>query len=195
LAICRHTRFLASMLAIVVAAVLPSAPAFADNNPTTSYDSQSGTEIDPHLHSLDEYTHGGAIEVSPLGLDLREDQRELKSGAIANGLLVVNVTRGSPAANAGLRAPQEAPKQILTGLAVAGSLAFPPAVLLVPVFASLQIGRDGDFIIAVDGTRVTNVLDFDDDIRDTQPGEIVYLTIIRSGARMQLQVHIPPLAH
>jgi hypothetical protein len=33
---------------------------------------------------------------------------------------------------------------MLTGLAVVGSMAFPPAMVLLPVLAALPIGRDGD---------------------------------------------------
>jgi hypothetical protein len=83
---------------------------------------------------------------------------------------------------------------VLAGLAVTGSIVFPPAMILLPVLASLQIGRDGDLIIAVDGSRVSNVLDFEDDIRGAQPGEIVYLTILRAGARLQVRVLIPAIA-
>jgi S1-C subfamily serine protease len=193
LAIRRHTGFSVWLLALAAAAALPSAPALADGNAITSSPMQSSANIDPNVRSLDEYMQGGAIEVSPIGLELRQDQRELKSGESVKGLLIVAVANGSPAASAGLEAPQEAPKQALAAIAVAGSVAFPPAIILLPLFASLPIGQGGDFIIAVDGSRVRNVLDFEDDIRNAQPGEIIYLTIIRDGSRLQVQVHIPPL--
>ena len=193
MAICSHKRFSVWLLAIVIAAVLPSAPAIATDNASVSYESQDRTQGDPHLRSLGEYIQGGVIEVAPLGLELRDDQRKLKSGAFANGLLIVAVAKGGPAANAGLEALQEMPKQVLVGLAVAGSMVFPPAMILLPVFASLEIGRDGDLIIAVDGSRVSNVLDFEDDLRDAQPGEIVYLTIVRAGERLQVRVPIPAM--
>jgi S1-C subfamily serine protease len=181
------------LLAIVIAGTLPSAEAIANDN-SVSYQPQSSAEIDPHLHSLDEYVHSGAIDVPPLGLRLREDQRQLKSGASAKGLLIVAVEKGSPAATAGLQALQEAPKQVLAGLAVVGSMAFPPAIILLPIVASLPVGYGGDLIIGVDGSRVTNALDFEDDIRDVQPGEIVYLTIVRGGRRLQVRVPVPPIA-
>jgi S1-C subfamily serine protease len=194
LAICNHSRFSFWILVVAVGGLLACIQAIAADSPTSSYQTQSSTEADPHLHSLDEYIHSGAIEVSPLGLQLREDERKLKSGVSAKGLLIVGIAKGSPGENAGLRAVQQVPQQVLAGIAVAGSMAFPPAIILVPLVASLPIGRDGDFIIAVDGTRVRSVLDFDDDIRDVQPGEIVYLTIVRSGSRMQVQVLVPPIA-
>jgi S1-C subfamily serine protease len=195
LAICSHTRFSVWLLAIVIAAVLPNALAIANDNAGVSYQSKDSTEGDPRLLSLGEYIQGSVIEVSLLGLELRDDQRKLKSGAFANGLLIVAVAKGGPAANAGLEALQEMPKQVLAGLAVTGSIVFPPAIILLPVLASLPIGRDGDLIIAVDGSRVSNVLDFEDDIRGAQPGEIVYLTILRAGARLQVRVLIPAMAH
>jgi S1-C subfamily serine protease len=195
LVIRRHTGFSVWLLAVAAAVALPSTPAVADGNAITSSPFQSNADIDPNVRSLDEYMKGGALEVSPLGLELRQDQRELKSGESAKGLLIVAVTKGSPAANAGLKAGQEAPRQVLTGIAVAGSMVFPPAIILLPLFASLPIGQDGDLIIAMDGSRVRNVLDFEDAIHDAQPGEIIYLTIIRDGSRLQVQVNIPLLEH
>jgi S1-C subfamily serine protease len=47
-----------------------------------------------------------------------------------------------------------------------------------------------DLIIGVDGSRVTNFLDFYDCMRDVQPGEIVYLNILRNGRRVQMPVRI-----
>jgi S1-C subfamily serine protease len=193
LVIRRHSRFSVWLLAVAAAAAMPSTPALAAGNAITSSPLQSNADIDPNVRSLDEYMQGGTMEVSPLGLELRQDQRELKSGESAKGLLIVAVTNGSPSANAGLEAVQEAPRQVLAGMAVAGSMVFPPAIILLPLFASLPIGQDGDLIIAVDGSRVRNVLDFEDAIHNAQPGEIIYLTIIRDGSRLQVQVNIPPL--
>jgi S1-C subfamily serine protease len=173
----------------------PERPGHRQRQRKCVYQSKGSTEGDPRLLSLGEYIQGSVIEVSLLGLELRGDQRKLKSGAFANGLLIVAVAKGGPAANAGLEALQEMPKQVLAGLAVTGSMVFPPAIILLPVLASLPIGRDGDLIIAVDGSRVSNVLDFEDDIRGAQPGEIVYLTILRAGARLQVRVLIPAIAH
>jgi PDZ domain len=193
LAIGSHMRFSLWLLTIMVAAVLPSAPAIADENAISSYESQGSAGIDPHLRSLDEYTRDSILEISLLGIQLRQDQRELKSGAAAKGLLIVDVAKGSPADNAGLNALQDGPKQVLTGLAAAGSMMFPPAMVLLPIIPLLPIGHDGDLIIAVDGTRVANLLDFEYATHDAQPGEIIYLTIVRAGARMQIAVHIPAM--
>jgi S1-C subfamily serine protease len=191
---CGHSGFSAWIVATVLATALASAPATADNT-IASNQAGAAAAIDPHVRSLGEYVHSGVIEVSPLGLKLREDKRQLKSGASAKGLLIVGLAKGGPAANAGLRAIQETAQQVLEGVAIAGSMAFPPAIILLPVFASLPLGSGGDLIIAVDGFRVTNAIDFEDNLRDVQPGEIVYLTIIRGGERQQTRLVIPPIAH
>jgi len=83
-----------------------------------------------------------------------------KSG---NSHLIVSTAKGSPAYNAGLNALQGASKQVLAGVAIVGSLTFPPAMILAPVLVSFQIGREGDLIIGRDGWRVRNVLDFEND--------------------------------
>jgi hypothetical protein len=49
---------------------------------------------DPHLRSLDDYLAEGILEDSLLGLTLREDRRDLKSGGAATGLLIVAIREG-----------------------------------------------------------------------------------------------------
>src|SRR5215469_13912405 len=110
--------------------------AFAVLTALSSSSACAGHTYDPHLHSLGEYLTGRTLEVSVLGLRLRESRRELKSGAPATGLLIVAVRDGSPAANAGLASLQEMPKK------------------------RLSVIDWGDLIIAADGSRVTNLLDF-----------------------------------
>jgi S1-C subfamily serine protease len=154
LADCPHLGISVWLTAFAVLTVLPSSSACASHSDN------------PHLHSLAEYLTGRTLEAPVLGLRLREDRRELKSGASATGLLIVAVRDGSPAANAGLAGLQVILKK-----------------------RQLVIGG-GDLIIAVDGSRVTNFLDFENGIRDAQPGEIVYLTIVRAGLRRQVPIPI-----
>jgi S1-C subfamily serine protease len=127
---------------------------------------------------------------SPLGVELREDHRKLKSGEDATGLLVVGITPGSPAAKAGLHAYSDTTRTVLTGAAVAGFMIFPPAALLVPVIQAVPLGETYDLIIAVDGWRVMNFIEFEDRLHDLQPGEIVYLSVIRDGRRQQIPVQV-----
>jgi S1-C subfamily serine protease len=145
--------------------------------------------IDPQLHSLQEFINEGSPS-SPLGVELREDHRKLSSGEVANGLLVIGVQQHSPAALAGVRECKHTTRNVLEGVAVAASLFFPPAVLAVPVIEQSNMDDSYDMIIGVDGTRVSNYLDFEDRLRDVQPGEIVYLSIVRNGQRVQVPVHV-----
>jgi hypothetical protein len=144
----------------------------------------------PPVGSLDDFMSEGDI-TSPLGFQVREDKRRLKSGGDAHGLLIMEVFAGSPAARAGLHAYRRTVRNILETAAVAGAMFAPPVVLLVPVFDQVRLGESYDLIIGVDGSRVTNFLDFQDRLRELQPGEIVYFSIVRNGERMQVQVPVP----
>jgi S1-C subfamily serine protease len=77
---------------------------------------------------------------------------------------------------------------MMTGVVMAGAMIFPPAILLVPALDYTAIGETYDLIIAVDGARVRNFLDFQDRTRDLQPGEILYLSVVRNGKRLQMKL-------
>jgi hypothetical protein len=145
---------------------------------------------EPQLHSLQEFMNEG-VNTSPLGVELQEGARRMKNGREVDGLLVVALQPGSPAERAGVEAGHRVAHDVLEGAAVAASLVFPPAVLAVPVIETIQIGENYDLIIGVDGNRVTNFMDFQDQLRDAQPGETVYLNILRSGKRLQVPVEMP----
>lgn len=146
---------------------------------------------EPQLHSLQEFMNEGA-NTSPLGVELQEGARQTKNGREIDGLLVVSMQPGSPADRAGVQAGHRAAHDVIEGAAVAASLVFPPAVLAVPVIETIQLGENYDLIIGVDGNRVTNFMDFQDQLRDARPGETVYLNILRGGRRLQLPVEMPP---
>jgi S1-C subfamily serine protease len=145
---------------------------------------------DPEVHSLQEFMDDGD-NMSPLGIEVQETRWKIGSGKMADGLLIVGVTSGSAAARAGLHPYRRGPKELLEGVIVAGAMFFPPAALAVPIVESVKVGESADLIIAVDGFRVINFLDFEERMRDVQPGEIVYLTIVRDGVRMQMPVQVP----
>jgi PDZ domain len=145
---------------------------------------------EPQLHSLQEFMNEG-VNTSPLGVELQEGARRSKNGREVDGLLVVALQPGSPAERAGVQAGHREAHDVLEGAAVAASLVFPPAVLAVPVIETIQLGENYDLIIGVDGNRVTNFMDFQDQLREAQPGETVYLNILRSGKRLQVPVEMP----
>ena len=146
---------------------------------------------EPQLHSLQEFMSEG-VNASPLGVELEEGARHTRAGREVDGLLVVALQRGSPAERAGVQAGHRAAHDVAEGVAVAASLVFPPAVLAVPVIETVQFGENYDLIIGIDGNRVSNFMDFQERLRDAQPGETVYLNILRSGKRLQIPVEMPP---
>jgi hypothetical protein len=155
------------------------------------YERENSSDMSgPPIGSLEDFMSEGDI-TSPLGFEVREDKRQLKSGAEAEGLLIIDVFAGTPAARAGLHAYHRAVRDVLETAAVAGAIFFPPAVLLVPVVDQVRFGESYDLIIGVDGSRVSNFVDFEDRLRDVRAGEIVYFSILRNGARIQISVPVP----
>jgi S1-C subfamily serine protease len=153
--------------------------------------------FDPQEATINDYLRGRDDDMSPLGVDVRVDQRKLKSGEEKVGLLVVAVTSGGPAAKAGLHGMHHRVKTVVEEASVAAGFLFPPAaplLLLVPILESTSVGESYDLIVAVDGFRVTDILDFEDCMRDVKPGEIVYLSLVRDGVRVQLPVPLPEIA-
>jgi hypothetical protein len=129
---------------------------------------------------------------TPFGMQLREAKRTLKSGEDADGLLITTVQKGGPAATAGLHPYNHVVHDALAGAAIAASLVpfGQAAILLIPAMDMMQVGESYDMIIGVDGSRVTNFLDFQDRMRDLQPGELVYLSIVRNGKRLQVTLPV-----
>ena len=143
------------------------------------------------LKALRDYDSGGALS-TPIGMELTEDRRTLSSGEEADGLLIIAVAKDSPAAEAGLHAYSNTKHDMITGIAMAGAMFFPPAILLVPALDYVAVGQSYDLIIGVDGSRVRNFLDFQDRTRNIEPGEMVYLSVVRDGKRVQITVPLPP---
>ncbi len=179
--------------------VIPANGAAApdDENQIVNYEAQQNPPImDPQLNLQQGFMDEGS-EASLIGIEVREAQRKLDDGEVADGLLVVAVVRGSPAARAGLRAYPHIVRNLMEGAAVVAAMAIPPAAMVamvvVPVISRIRIDDKYDLIIGIDGVRVNNFLDFEDHMRDIQPGEIVYLSVVRNGRRMQLPVLVPNL--
>ncbi len=145
------------------------------------------------IGSLRDFVSEGE-ESSPIGVQLREARRKLKGGEEADGLLVMKVVRDSPAAKAGLKPYRRIAQNMLTGATIAAAMVFPPAILILPVLDYTQVGESYDMIIGVDGARVTNFIDFEERMRDVEPGQLVYLSVVRNGKRLQLEVPLPPNA-
>jgi hypothetical protein len=151
---------------------------------------QPPAEVQQQLQSLQEFLEEGD-NATTIGMVVREAHRKVDDGGEVAGLLIVSVMAGSPAADAGLKGVRTGAHAVLEGAAVAASLFFPPAIMAVAIVDGTRVGESYDMVIAVDSVRVTNFLDFSDRMRLVQPGDIVYLTVIRNGKRMQVQVKVP----
>jgi S1-C subfamily serine protease len=181
------------MLALAAPTSWAASTALGQDDPdfATSPDTVSTVPFNPTQGTVRDYLESRDDIWSPLGIDVRAAARKLKSGEEKVGLLVVAVTSGGPADKAGLRALHHRMKSALEVASIAGAFFFPPAVMLVPILESTSVGESSDLIVAVDGFRVTDVLDFEDCMRDAKPGEIVYLSLVRDGVRIQLPVALP----
>ena len=96
----------------------------------------------------------------------------------------------APPAKAGIKRYTALTHDLLDGASVAAALVFPPAIVAVAVIDQSGIGESYDLVIGVDGRRVRNILDFQDLTANVRPGDILYLTMVRDGKRMQMPVHV-----
>ena len=137
-------------------------------------------------------------ESSPIGFEVRESHCRLKTGEQTDGLLIIKVYKGSPADKAGLQAVSGGKQHALQALAIGAGMAFPPAMLLtmvaLPMIEYTEMGKSYDMIIGIDGVRVNNFFDFEERMRNVQPGELVYLNLVRNGKRVQIAVPVPTLS-
>lgn len=166
-----------------------------------SADSQDGSEIARYqeeqsgmppeqLRALQQFDSEGQL-TTPFGMELQEAKRSLKSGEDADGLLIVAVAKGSPAATAGLRPYSHTVHDAIAAAAMVGAVfSGGLSVVVIPAIDYMQVGESYDMIIGVDGSRVTNFLDFQDRIHDLQPGEIIYLSVLRDGKRLQVTMPV-----
>lgn len=155
-----------------------------------SYQEHADQEFNQQLGTLREFVAQGS-EISAIGAELVEARRKLNTGQEADGLIVMSVQKNSPAARAGLKPMRRTAHNVLTGAILAGAMVFPPAILALPVIDYTRLGESYDMIIGVDGNRVTNFIDFENQISKTRPGELVYLSVVRDGKRVQIVVSIP----
>jgi hypothetical protein len=148
------------------------------------------TEMPSRVYSLQDFVNQG-MEESPLGVELREDCTRLDDHEKVCGLAVLEVRHGSPADQAGIKSYTALTHDLLDGASVAAALVFPPAIVAVAVIDQSGIGESFDLVIGVDGRRVRHILDFEDLTSNVRPGDILYVTIVRKGKRMQIPVHVP----
>ncbi len=161
------------------------------SNQIASYEQHQYEGLNQQGFAMPRQFVGGSRESSSIGVVVAQARMPLSDGQIAQGLLILDVKKDSPAAKAGLEGYHQAVQSVLTGATVVAAMVFPPAILALPVIDYTGVGQSYEIIIGVDGIRVTNFMDFDDQVSKAKPGEIVYLTVIRNGRRLQITVPIP----
>lgn len=160
-----------------------------EEHPVHAVDAASPAAL-PGLADVNEFLSDHDY-VSPLGLQLREARAKLANGHTVDGLAVIKVMPDSPAAQAGIRPLHDMPHRVLDGALLAAAMVFPPAIVALALTDQTQIGESFDLIIGIDGKRVDNILDFEDEVHYAQPGGIVYLNVVRDGKRIQIPVRLP----
>ena len=130
------------------------------------------------------------FQIPLIGINVRNAIGKLASGQPLRGLGVIAVKGGSAADLAGIHGERAALRSTLVGVFFAGSMIFPPAMLGAVLVEESGIGDTRDLIIAVDGARTRDVMEFENAMTRADAGEIVYLTVLRDGRRRQLQVKV-----
>lgn len=149
------------------------------------------TDHQTNFADIDQFSSGDDFYQSPIGALLQCNCAELKSGQTACGLAVLEIHPGSPAAIAGLRPYSGLGHTLLGATVVGASMVFPPAFAAMGLVEHTHFGEAYDLIIGVDGHRIRGFPDFLRAISEVRMGDVLYLTIIRHGARLQIPVRFP----
>ncbi len=121
---------------------------------------------------LSQLEQGGQVQrpwIGIAGLEISQDLQQEYNLPVSRGVLVMDVTANSPAAQAGLKA------STISG--IEGGTGQPGAT------STTQIG---DIIVAIDGQKVGAVSDLTSYLNNKQPGDKVTLTIVRDGQHQDL---------
>ncbi|MBI1746186.1 MAG: trypsin-like peptidase domain-containing protein [Acidobacteria bacterium] len=105
------------------------------------------------------------------GLDLKPELAEALGLTVGNGVLVTQVEEGSPAQEAGIRGGTQ--RRRLAGW-------------VIPV--------GGDIIAAFDGKKIDSYNEIRRYLEEHKPGEVVKLTVVRDGRRIEVPVRLAPPA-
>jgi hypothetical protein len=132
------------------------------------------------------------VEVDRLGIEV-EDTIDRFEGRDVFGVEILNVRQSSPAALAGLRSKKAAVSMVLKTITLVGTLVFVPTRFIYDWVSETGAGDWHDLIIGVDGERVQYVSQLENALGQVKEGDIVYLTLLRSGKRVQVPVSLKTL--
>jgi S1-C subfamily serine protease len=145
--------------------------------------------------SIEEYLNSDpdspeADEFPALGVGVINARGSLQGGQRFEGAEIIYVVPGSPGEMAGLAGRRPRTEMLISAGIFMASFFCPP-VILVSTALGAKMAEFDDFVIAVDGERIHNVVEFGAAFNQAKPGEIVYLTVIRNGKRKQVRTVLP----
>src|SRR5579862_7663199 len=131
-----------------------------------------------------------------LGLSVIPAKTKMASGGEVLGLAVTKVDSTSPAEDAGILGQRTNPghiaEKIGAGVVLTGAaLIFPPAAIGLVFINKMGSNQKYDLIVAVDSERTRSLFDLETSLRLAQPGQIVYLTVVRDGRPLQFRITVP----
>jgi hypothetical protein len=153
------------------------------------------TAVDPDAESgqfadIDQFVTNDDVYESPIGALLQRNCARLAQGQLACGLAVLEIRPGGPAALAGLR-PYSGLVHTLLGAGIVGTaMVFPPALAALGLVEQSHVGETYDLILGVDGQRIRRIRDFQDAISEARFGDLIYVTVLRRGTRLQIPMRI-----
>ncbi|GEM_PF-2709961 len=153
------------------------------------------SQASPNMPEITEYPNQH-YHIAELGVEVRAGVGRLSGEVTVPGLAIEKVDPGSPAAAAGLRALQREPRRSAEGalalVSILVGFVFPPVIYwwAWKMNDENRLGQACDFIIGVDGERVSHVLDVEQALRRAKDGDIIYLNVLREGKRVQVPIHL-----
>ena len=168
--------------AVVALVLLLAIGAKASNAGAFDWDAGLGSSEDPDF--------SGDYELPLLGLTVGDGECKLQDGRRFDGVEIIDVIPGSPAAIVGLKSQRRPVKTAMTAAIGVASLAFPPAIMGVSVVDSIHLGESHEVIIAVDAMRTRDVHELAAALEQARPGETVYLTVVYKGQREELRLRL-----
>ncbi len=150
----------------------------------------SETEDGAKFSDLDQFTTSDDVYESPIGALLQHDCAELAHRQDVCGLAVLRVRPGSAAAVAGIRSYSGLGHTLLGATVVGAAMVFPPAFAALGLVEQSHIGESFDLIVGVDGQRIHSIPDFQGAIAEVRIGDVLYLTVVRDGKRLQIPLRV-----
>jgi S1-C subfamily serine protease len=170
----------ASTLALILGASVAFAPvlACAQRQPGSIKEYVSS---DPDTPEADEFP--------ALGLGVINGRGTLQ-GQRFEGAEIIYVVPGGTGEMAGLTGKRPR-TEILIAAGILMTSMFCPPVILASIALGPKMAELDDLVIAVDGSRIHNVVEFGAALNRAKSDEIVYLTVIRNSKRKQVQIVLP----